>query len=164
MYELHIDQQPVMVNGITVNTHTRTSAACLEFLCMISFSRTFLSDCQRRKETLSWRVGFIIIAGHWGQTHTLGLRASISLSLIFQGNSVLCCCAVLSSSCPSFSLKGAIVSSKCLMLMSTKTFCYYYQSTSLSDTFGVNLLFGKGRPFAVRHHNDIVNVQSETLE
>lgn len=56
VYELHIDQQPVMVYGITVNTHTRTSAAYFEFLRMISFSRTFFSVCQRKKEALSWRV------------------------------------------------------------------------------------------------------------
>lgn len=30
--------------------------------------------------------------------------------------------------------------------------------------FGVNLLFGKWWPFAVRHYDDIMNVQSETLE
>ncbi len=84
-----------------------------------------LSKEERDVELASW-----IYYYSWtlrSNTHTLGLRASISLSLIFQGNSVLCCCAVLSSSCPSFSLKGAIVSSKCLMLMSTKTFCYSFQ-------------------------------------
>lgn len=128
VYESHIDQQPVMVNGPTVNTHTRTSAACFEFLRMISFRRTFLSDYQKRMEKLSSQVGFMIVAWHWGQTHThthtLSLRASISLSVIFHGHSVLCCCAVLSSSCASFSLKGATFSSKTLVLMTTKKFCY----------------------------------------
>lgn len=61
VYVSHIDQQPVMVNGLTVNTHTRTSAAFFEFLLMISFSRTFLSDYQKRMEKLSSQVGFMIM-------------------------------------------------------------------------------------------------------
>lgn len=124
VYESHIDQQPVMVNGLTVNTHTRTSAACFEFLRMISFRRTFLSDYQKRMEKLSCQGKLMIVAWHWGQTHTLCLSASISLSVIFHGHSVLCCCAVLSSSCASFSLKGVTFSSKTLVLMTTKKFCY----------------------------------------
>lgn len=119
---------------------------------------------------LSCQVGFMIVAGYWGTTHTLNLSASISLSVIFHGHSVLCCCAVLSSSCASFSLKGASVSSKRLVLMTTKKFCscvwvlkvLYF--TLNSPLFGVNLLFSKWWPFAVRHHDDIMNVQSETLE
>lgn len=57
VYESHFDQQPVMVNGLTVNTHTRTSAACFEFLRMISFRCTFFSDYRRRMKKIELPSG-----------------------------------------------------------------------------------------------------------
>lgn len=113
--------------SVTVNTHTRTSAACLEFLLMISFSLTFLSDYPSRKKTtkvniLLSHVWFNCTRTLMLNTHTLSLRASLSLSVTLHWCAFLCCCAVSSFSCPSLSVKRVIVSSKRLMLQRIEMF------------------------------------------
>lgn len=114
-------------------THTSTRAACCEFLRMISFSLTFLSDCRGRKQQVNWQVmGLInikvILSGrhpmaqnvdaHVGQT--LSLKASNSLSDIFHGALCLSSWIETPSFCSSYSLKGATLSTNLLKLRSNK--------------------------------------------
>lgn len=177
VYESHIDQQPVMVNGPTVNTHTRTSAACFEFLRMISFRRTFLSDYQKRMEKLSSQVGFMIVAWHWGQTHTHTHLESQGVHLFVRDFPRTLCSLLLR--CPfiqlclvqpeggDFFLKDPCTNdNKEVLLLWLGVKIHFNPISRLFHTtpFGVNLLFGKWWPFTVRHHDDIMNVQSETLE
>lgn len=67
-----------VLNCLTINvkcTYTSTRAACCEFLRMISFSLTFLSDCEGRKYKTLTHIRFNLWwsgwkqKGHHGVTH-----------------------------------------------------------------------------------------------
>lgn len=106
-------------------THTSTRAAFCEFLRMISFSLTFLSACEGKtkvfKKKLFWHRGqgqtnnFI-----HRDTHTLSLKASNSLSVIFHGVLCLSSWTETPSCCSSYSLKGATLSTNLFRLRSSK--------------------------------------------
>ncbi len=147
-----------------------------------SFRRTFLSDCQRRRER-DFELASWIYYCSWtlrSNTHTLGLRASISLSVNFPRK---LCSLLLHRSLVQLSLiqpeggerflkaphannnKDILLQHSVVITTAHLILCFRLISYELhSHPLGVNLLFWQGRPFAVRHHNDIVNVQSETLE